>query len=75
MPSKTKMLVLFHPFYRHENEQGQRISPPLVGYGVASIKNSTEYVPAQWLSKKEVSDLCEISAWEITVRARSEKDH
>jgi hypothetical protein len=71
--SRTRKLVLFHPCYKTD-DRGFNLIPQVIGYGVATVSNSTEYRPGQFLSKAEVKDLCELGAWEVTVRARTEKD-
>jgi hypothetical protein len=74
---KTKSLVLFHPAYRNWKDPGNPAHkgiPREEGYGIASVKNSADYLPGQFLTKTEVKDLCEISAWEISIRPRGEKD-
>ena len=73
---KTKSLVLFHPAWRDWKDPGNPAhkTPREPGYGVASVKNSTDYSPGQVLSKQEVTDLCEVTSWEVTIRPRSDKD-
>jgi hypothetical protein len=71
----NRQLVLYYPKYKHEGDDGHRLPQPIIGYGVATIKNSTSYTPGQFLTKAEVTDLCEIAGWDVTVRAPTEKDY
>ena len=71
---KTRSLVLYHPAYRHQDKKGAHLDSPIIGYGVASVKNTIDFVPGQFLSKDQVNDLVNLSNYEISVRPFADKD-
>lgn len=63
MATKQKMVVLTYP---HENPKTANGVDPL--YQVVSVNNSTEYAPGQYLSKREVDELCSASRWTVSTK-------
>lgn len=60
---KTKTINLSYP---HLNRNGTVDNPDYL-YRIEKVTNSTAYSPTNYLTKKEVNELCESKDWTVNI--------